>query len=132
MEFILRGNIPSKKNSRINTRSGRSFPSKAYTQWHEIACWQLKRLKTIDYRIKIDYIFTPKDKRKFDVSNKIESINDLLVDMGIIKDDNYIFLLIGDTEVLKENKENCGCKCIIHKIESYETNTTSNEKSNKL
>ena len=117
MKFKLKGNIPSKKNSRINTRSGRSFPSRKYSEWHEDAGWQIKSLKPIKHRIKIDYIFTPKDRRLFDVSNKIESINDLLVDMGIIEDDNYKFLLIGDTTVLHCDKENCGCECIINKIE---------------
>jgi Holliday junction resolvase RusA-like endonuclease len=29
--------VPSKKNSRINTASGRSFPSKDYTQWQNTA-----------------------------------------------------------------------------------------------
>jgi len=119
MKFKLMGNIPSKKNSRINTRSGRSFPSKRYSEWHELASWQIITMKPIGYRIKIDYTFIPKDRRLFDVSNKIESINDLLVDMGIVEDDNYKFLLIGNTEVLEHDKENCGCECVIHKIEEY-------------
>lgn len=116
MIIRLKGNIPSKKNSRINTRSGRSFPSKRYTEWHEYAGMQLLGIKPIKEKIKVSYTFIPQDKRKFDVSNKIESINDLFVDMGIIEDDNYTFLLIGDTEVLKPDKENCGCICEIKKI----------------
>ena len=32
-EIYLQGKIPSLKNKRINTRSGRSFPSKEYSDW---------------------------------------------------------------------------------------------------
>ena len=76
----------------------------------------MSEIRPIKHRIKVDYVFTPKDRRLFDISNKIESINDLMVDLGIIEDDNYKFLLIGDTTVLHCNKEECGCEVITHKI----------------
>ena len=88
--FQLTGRIPSKKNSRISTRSGRSFPSKKYGEWHVDASQQLNHLagEGIDYPVAIGYYFYLPDNRRTDLSNKIESINDLLVDIGFIEDDN--------------------------------------------
>jgi Holliday junction resolvase RusA-like endonuclease len=87
----ITGRIPSKKNSRISTRSGRSFPSKAYSEWHEQASWQLKAQKVQKqnppYAILIHVHFP--DRLKADLTNKAESIMDLLVDNGIIEDDNW-------------------------------------------
>lgn len=94
MILILTENIPSKKNSRISTRSGKNFPSKDYTRWHKMASLELKiqnrPLKPLEI-IKeiIIHIFFP-TKRKADITNKVESVMDLLVDNGILLDDNYM------------------------------------------
>lgn len=51
--FIIQGETPSKKNSRINTSSGRSFPSKRYQEWHKTAVFQImQQLKTYGYENK--------------------------------------------------------------------------------
>ncbi len=87
------GRIPSKKNSSIAfAKGGRvfHFASNAYRTWHKNASKQLKGIKPIETpcRLQIDFYFP--DKRKTDLSNKTESIMDLLVDNGIIPDDNCI------------------------------------------
>ncbi|MBQ9160933.1 MAG: RusA family crossover junction endodeoxyribonuclease [Methanobrevibacter sp.] len=90
--FTLIGRVPSKKNSRItNRKTGRSFPSSSYVKWHKQAEKQLEKLKeeNIDFPIHIHYEFFMPDLRKTDISNKIESINDLLVDIHFLKDDNW-------------------------------------------
>jgi Holliday junction resolvase RusA-like endonuclease len=94
MNIILTGRIPSKKNSRIsNKKTGRSFPSKDYTIWHKDALKQLPTLpapfpaiKSISIKIYFPTL------RKSDITNKVESVNDLLVDGGILSDDNYFVL----------------------------------------
>lgn len=88
MRIIINASTPSKKNSRINTRSGRSFPSSKYTAWHKIASSQL--LGASPFRTNLlTLTFVSGDNRKFDLTNKAESIMDLLVDCGLIDDDNY-------------------------------------------
>lgn len=87
-KIIIHGRIPSKKNSRIVTRSGRTFPSKQYTAWHKDASGQVKRHGDIIRnagRVCL-YFFMP-DARRTDLTNKAESVMDLLVDCGILKDD---------------------------------------------
>lgn len=88
--IIIKGRIPSKKNSRITTRSGRSFPSKKYTEWHTDASWQLKNFKVkIPNGSWLILKFYMPDKRLCDLTNKAESIMDCLVDNGFLEDDNY-------------------------------------------
>ena len=94
IHITLHGLVPSKKNSRITTRTGRSFPSKRYTEWHKYASEQLLvsrkcPSKPIERLEAVHIQFWSKDRRKWDISNKAESCMDLLVDNGFILDDNY-------------------------------------------
>lgn len=99
MLLNIKGRIPSKKNSKqVVCTKGRRLvlPSKAYVQWHKEALIQLQEQKVpqdrINSRLIISVLFIAPDKRKFDLSNKFESIADLLVDYGFIEDDNYTIL----------------------------------------
>lgn len=96
VKIVLTGRIASKKNQRINTRSGRSFPSKRYIEWHKEATYQLletqnshvrgfniEKVKCIHYKL-----WSP-DRRKYDLDNRVSSLQDWLVDNNIIPDDNY-------------------------------------------
>lgn len=88
MIITILGRIPSKKNSRINTRSGRSFPSAKYTAWHKDASIQIIGAKKQTKKGFVLTFYMP-DKRRCDLTNKAESVMDLLVDNGIIEDDNW-------------------------------------------
>lgn len=90
--FTITGRIPSKKNSRVtNRKTGRSFPSRDYTKWHKHAEEQLENFKNegINFPVHITYHFFMPDNRRCDISNKLESINDLLVDINFLEDDNW-------------------------------------------
>lgn len=89
IKLILKGRIPSKKNSRINTKSGRSFPSSKYTAWHKDASNQLKTQTMTPFELQggIALNFYMPDNRRTDLTNKAESVMDLLVDNGYLEDD---------------------------------------------
>lgn len=95
--ICLSEETPSKKNSRINTRSGRSFPNARYIQWHGRAVLEIKRaiaeskIKPIpkDKQVKLTITFYHGDKKRRDSDNQLSSILDLLVDAGILADDNW-------------------------------------------
>ena len=90
--FTITGRIPSKKNSRVtNRKTGRSFPSKSYVNWHKQAEKQLENFhnEEIEFPVEISYKFYMPDLRPTDISNKLESINDLLTDINFWKDDNW-------------------------------------------
>lgn len=93
LRLTINGSIPSKKNSRISyTRGNRviNIPSNKYREWHKDASAQLmaqgkpKQLGVCFIEIE----FYADTKRKFDLTNKAESIMDLLVDNGVLEDDN--------------------------------------------
>lgn len=82
IDLILKGRIPSKKNQKQRT-GRRLVSSKAY---QERESEQLKALlnqnikpRKLKASYSIEYTFYLPDARKTDLSNKIESINDLLV-----------------------------------------------------
>lgn len=93
MTFTIYGETPSKKNSRINTRSGRSFPNKKFTEWHDVELLALsfrkEKYPPIDSPSKISVEFVHGDKRRRDSDNQLSSILDLLVDARILKDDGW-------------------------------------------
>lgn len=104
MKIIFEGIPPSKKNSKTMVcrwRRPMLIPSKAYTKWHKEQkekLWDTKSLWEA-WHLKFTYkFFIPYkkewwiSKRPFDFSNKIESINDFLVDIWVITDDNYTII----------------------------------------
>ena len=111
-KIIIYGNAPSKKNSKIISCRGNRpclFPSANYTKWHKDALLQLTGKKRIEVN-EITITFFAGDNRKFDLTNKAESIMDTLVDAGLLEDDNYsvigkLTLVFGGVD-----KKNCRCE----------------------
>jgi hypothetical protein len=95
--LTLKGDVPSKKNSkRVFCRGGRPvvLPSEAYVAWHEEQLYALPKTKNapLGCFTSIVCTFYPRTKRKADLSNKFESVADLLVDALILEDDNWFIL----------------------------------------
>ena len=85
--FTIPGRIPSKKNQR-QIFQGNLVPSKNFIDWHRnigLHLLGIPRLNGPAKEITITIWFP--DKRPADLSNKTESIMDLLVDKGILVDD---------------------------------------------
>lgn len=85
----------SKKNSQqiiINPRTKRPMiiQSKLYTNFERECGLYLKEYKSnIDYSVNLKVKFYVPDKRKRDIANYIEAIQDILVKYEVLKDDNY-------------------------------------------
>ena len=85
----------SKKNSQqiiINPRTKRPMiiQSKLYANYERECGLYLKKYKcNIDYSINLKIEFYVPDKRKRDIANYVEAIQDILVKYEILKDDNY-------------------------------------------
>lgn len=91
VEIRLEGNVPSKKNSRINRFDGKSFPSKKYYDWHKYAIQQVRLqtrarfFKPVSIHAKI--IFGTNVRA--DIDNRLTSILDMLTDALVICDDKW-------------------------------------------
>jgi Holliday junction resolvase RusA-like endonuclease len=91
MKLTILGRCPSKKNSKIMVCRGKFpmlLPSAKYKEWHTDATLQLAGKKKIESST-ITITVYPPDARKADLTNKAESVMDLLVDCGLIEDDNW-------------------------------------------
>jgi hypothetical protein len=99
--FELDGLIPSKKNSKqiFKKKSGQRFitSSNAYKKWQQGAAYQINLQKSNFKKtvfpikkcvfIRVTLFFG--DRKRADNTNKVESVHDLLVDTGIIADDDW-------------------------------------------
>lgn len=101
--LILPGRIPSKKNSRNwNPKTKRLETSLQYKEWWSQQIGPLRRIAgemgmPIPFEFELLVLAYWPDKRRADLSNKVESVFDLLVDAGILADDNWTVL--GDYRV---------------------------------
>jgi Holliday junction resolvase RusA-like endonuclease len=91
--------IPSKKNSKqifVNKATGKPFvtSSASHKAWwaNTIMLVKAEKQRQLDYftfnGCSIIITFCDNGKREYDLTNKAESIMDILVDAGIIADDN--------------------------------------------
>ena len=86
----------TKKNSQqilTNHKTGRPFimPSAKYKQYEREALWFLKPMppRPIECRVNIQCLFFLPTRRRTDLTNLLEAVDDLLVHAGIIADDHY-------------------------------------------
>jgi Holliday junction resolvase RusA-like endonuclease len=120
----LDGNIPPKKNRPRIFKRGKTFvriPSKAHEKWHSDASYQIKmQLNNISVPLelpiqKCEYIEVHLYYATLGVkdnTNTVESVHDLLADLGIIEDDNW--KVTGETRQIPHHRKNeAGCKIII-------------------
>lgn len=108
LDITIKGQTASKKNSKRIFCRGKYptvLPSEAHELWHKQALEALKLPSGVPFPLEtthsITLLFYPQNKRKFDLSNHAEAIMDLLVDAGVLADDNYevvpnLQLLYGD------------------------------------
>jgi Holliday junction resolvase RusA-like endonuclease len=95
LELELLGQIRSKKNRyQFNGKTKAFFKDKIFTDWNKDAALQIKKqlpnlwepLKKVE---SIDITFQFGTMHRKDISNSTESLNDLLVDCGVILDDSW-------------------------------------------
>lgn len=96
VSYIIKLPPVSKKNSQqilTNRATGRPFimPSKKYKQYErEAAIFLNPRPKTpISCSVNIKCLFFLPTRRRCDLTNMLEAVDDLLVNAGIIADDHY-------------------------------------------
>lgn len=94
IEIQLEGAIPSKKNQRINTQSGRSFPSKEFTDWQESAIVQIRQQtrKRFLVPVELEVVCIFGRRTVSDLDNRLTSIMDMLHEALVIRDDRWEYV----------------------------------------
>ena len=87
LRFQIYGETPSKKNSKIFTKSGKLIPSKVHQAWHDYAIMQInqqlvtmgaERPHAITEPVSVTLTFYHGDQVRRDSDNQTASIMDLL------------------------------------------------------
>lgn len=117
----------SKKNSQqimINSATGKPFihPSKKYKEYECAALWYIpKTKKPIDYAVNVKCLFYMPTKRKCDLTNMLEAIDDIMVKARLLADDNYTIIVSHDESRVLYDKENPRTEVYITKMESEQS-----------
>lgn len=110
---LIGQNVPSKKNSKIITKSKRVISSKLvqyYERWatprlkEQLPTWQ-KMIQNKPLPLKVSFYFYRDSKRKWDFVNIVQVIADLMQKEGYLIDDdtkNFIPLYAGEQVVSKK------------------------------
>lgn len=94
IEFTLRGEPRTKKNSQriLRGRSGRPFiaPSPQYKAYEAACLVQIpaRARQRIDSPINARYVFYMATRRRVDLTNLLESMDDILVRANVLEDDH--------------------------------------------
>ncbi len=125
--ITLHGRIPSKKNSKRIARiqhgpqRGRTVlvSSRNHDIWHHSAQIELleQKARPMTGRLNVTMKFWFPDNRKSDLTNKAESVMDLLVDTGIIEDDNVAICPKVSLEFMGVDRQNSRVEVELIKIE---------------
>ena len=113
--------VTKKNHQRILKKAnGQRFvsPSEQYKLYEETALWYVpKRGVPIDFPVNVKCIFYMPTSRSCDLTNHLESIDDIMVKAGLLKDDNYKILVSHDGSRVKVDKANPRTQIFITKCE---------------
>lgn len=104
----------SKKNSQqivTNKATGRPFimPSKKYKDYEKAAAKYIPRLRQphpIDQPVNIKCLFYMPTRRKVDLTNLLEAIDDVMVKAGLLADDDFTIIQSHDGSRVLYDKDN--------------------------
>lgn len=101
----------SKKNHQqilTNPKTHRPFvmPSKQYKEYEKNALRYLPKAETIAEPCNIKCLFYMPTRRKCDLTNLLEAVDDVLVKGGVLEDDNFSIIAGHDGSRVLYDKEN--------------------------
>lgn len=114
----------SKKNSQqilTNKATGRPFimPSKKYKEYEKTAMWYVPKNIFINAPVNIKCLFYMPTKRKCDLTNLLEAIDDVMVKAGLLADDNYTIIESHDGSRVLYDKSNPRTEVYIEVSDSF-------------
>ena len=121
----------TKKNSmRIvrNRKTGkrRIMPSQKYMDYEAEAVWHCKRARVqrpIEEPVEVKCLFYMPTRRRVDLTNLLESIDDVLVKAGVLKDDHSGIIVSHDGSRVLYDKDNPRTEVFIREMECADGTT---------
>lgn len=111
LSFIIPLPPVSKKNSQqilVNKKTGKPFimPSKVYKQYEKMAAYYIPKGVHIDEPVNIKCLFYMPTRRKCDLTNLLEAIDDIMVKSRLLADDNFTIIASHDGSRIYYDKTN--------------------------
>lgn len=122
MKLTLYGRPITKKNSMRIARNGkRSFllPSPQFMRYERDCKRQItgKYRKNINYPINLKAVYYMPTRHRVDLTNLLNATNDILVDCGVLKDDNSQIIVSHDGSRVLYDKKNPIVEIFIERVE---------------
>ena len=124
-KYLVSGNPYVKKsNQRVQMRGRRpvKINTPRYNEWRHSALWQLKTQQKpsepIDYPINLQCVFYKSTQGRVDLSALYEGIQDVLVEVGVLADDNFKIVAGHDGSRVYVDRENPRMEITITKMEA--------------
>lgn len=116
----------SKKNSQqifFNRATGKPFisPSKQYKEYEREAMYFIpNKNMLIDYPVNVKCLFYMPTKRRCDLTNMLEAIDDIMVKANLLRDDNFTIIQSHDGSRVLYDKNNPRTEVYIERAEPDE------------
>lgn len=125
MKIILNVVPRTKKNSSqliFVKGKPRIIPSKKYREFEQECLWQITGTykKKIDYPVNIKAVFYMESRRRVDLTNLLEALDDMLVKAEVIADDNRDIIASHDGSLVLYDKTSPRIEVEIERKEQYE------------
>lgn len=122
IEIILPGEPRTKKNSgQIIFTGGKPvlLPSKAYREYSQICAWRIPGWQKcrINYPVNMKCVYYMATRRKVDLVNLIEATCDILVDAGVLADDDSKIVVSHDGSRVLIDRDHPRAEITITEIE---------------
>lgn len=119
----------TKKNSQqimTNRATGKPFvsPSRQFKKYENAALWYIPKHRYIDFPVNVQCLFYMPNRRKVDLTNLLEAIDDIMVKAGLLLDDNSTIIQSHDGSRVFFDKENPRTVIRITKAESADNKTS--------
>jgi Holliday junction resolvase RusA-like endonuclease len=123
ISIFVSGRIPSKKNQKVfNIKRRMLFSSKNHQAWEKAAkmevAQQMNQPAPLEETFLVELTFNLPDNRACDLTNRAESVMDLLVLCGVLKDDCWQVVPRLVLSGMREKDEKVGCLVEIYAKES--------------
>jgi len=111
INFIIPLPPISKKNSQqifVNKKTGKAFitPSAAYKKYEAAALQYIPQSIYISAPVNVQCLFYVPTRRKCDLTNLLEAVDDIMVNAQLLADDNYTVIQSHDGSRVYYDKEN--------------------------
>lgn len=124
LHFTVQIEPRTKKNHAqiFKKKDGTPFvaPSKQFKEYQDNCGWFVPKNLNIDYPVNVKCLFYMKTRRKCDLTNLLEAIDDVMVHYGTISDDNYTVIAAHDGSRVFYDKENPRTEVFIEPLEEVE------------